>query len=76
LTMPTKHSQAIDYAKIIAKRDKISIYDALPEASERFGLSEQELKSSYEIQQLTIKLTKQAARVKNYQKGSKSLTPL
>jgi hypothetical protein len=68
--MPTKHSQAIDYAKIVAKRDEISIYDALPEASERFGLSEQELKSSYEIDQLKLKLTKQAARVKKYARNN------
>jgi hypothetical protein len=68
--MPTKHSQAIDYAKIIAKRDEISIYDALPEASERFGVSEKALKSSYEIDQLKLKLTKQAARVKKYARNN------
>jgi hypothetical protein len=68
--MPTKHSQAIDYAKIVAKRDEISTYDALPEASLRFGISEKALKSSYEIQQLAIKLTKQAARVKKYARNN------
>jgi hypothetical protein len=58
--------QAIDYAKIVAKRDNILLYEAFPQASAKFGVPEQELKTTYEIRQLELKLTKKVAKVKKY----------
>jgi G:T/U-mismatch repair DNA glycosylase len=69
--MTDKERQAIDYAKIVAKRESIPLFDAFPEASARFGIPEKELRRKYEIYQLQIKLTKQAARVKKHQDSLK-----
>ena len=65
--MTDKDRQAIDYVDIAAKGKDTTLCDAFSRASDRFGIPEKELRRSYEIHQLKIKLTKQAARVEKLQ---------
>jgi hypothetical protein len=66
-----KHMQVIDYVDIVAKEKDTTLSDAFSRASDTFDIPEKELRRNYEIHQLKLKLTKQAAEVKKYQKRSR-----